>query len=204
MREKKAIAIFDFDGTLTKGDTFLPFLYHSFGRWKTMYGLLYNFPFIIAYLLKFVSNEYAKTKIINFFFKNKNVEAIRGYSQNFISEKLEYLLRENVVKRLKWHQNMNHITVLISASLDVYVKPWAKKFSFSYIESTELQVLNQMYTGRLNGKNCYGLEKVNRLNKIFMDDLKDYELYGYGDSKGDDFFLEICDHKFHKKDLYSL
>ena len=35
-KNKKIVAVFDFDGTLTNGDTFLPFLAHSFGCGKQL------------------------------------------------------------------------------------------------------------------------------------------------------------------------
>ena len=65
MKGKPKVAVFDFDGTLTTGDTFLPFLSHSFGVRKTFLGFIYSSPFIVAYLMRLVSNEYAKSKMIN-------------------------------------------------------------------------------------------------------------------------------------------
>ena len=202
--KSKVIAIFDFDGTLTIGDTFIPFLFHSFGPRKTVFGLFYCMPFIIVYIIKLVSNEYAKSKVINFFFKDKNMSTIKKNANSFINNESKFPLRENVVNRLKWHQEQKHITILISASLDIYVKSWAKKFEFTYVESTELQCSNGNYTGLISGKNCYGKEKVKRLKKILKDDLNNYLIYGYGDSKGDKYFLELCDYKFLKNDLSKL
>ena len=62
MKRKAVVAIFDFDGTLTKGDTFLPFLYYVFGKWKFFLSLLYTSPFILAFFLKLTSNQNAKKK----------------------------------------------------------------------------------------------------------------------------------------------
>ena len=55
-----------------------------------------------------------------------------------------------VLKRLEWHQKKNHITVLISASLEVYVKPWAKKMDFNYVEATKLHSFDNKFTGLIN------------------------------------------------------
>lgn len=204
MKGKPKVAVFDFDGTLTTGDTFLPFLSHSFGLRKTFLGFIYSSPFIVAYLMRLVSNEYAKSKMINFFFRDKNISSIKKKVDGFIKDESNFRLRENVIDRLKWHQDQKHITILISASLDIYVKPWAKKFEFTYVESTELQCSNGNYTGLINGKNCYGKEKVKRLKKILKNDFNNYLIYGYGDSRGDKYFLELCDYKFLKNDLSKL
>lgn len=203
-KNKKIVAVFDFDGTLTNGDTFLPFLAHSFGLWKTTYGILYNLPFIIGYLIKIISNEYAKSKIIKFFLKNEDTNTIESYCQNFLNDKLDSMVNNKVFERLIWHQKKNHITILISASLKVYVEPWAKKYNFDYIEATELMLFNNKYTGLIKGKNCYGIEKVHRLKKILNDEFKEYELFGYGDGRGDKFFLNLCNHKFDKRKLSTL
>ena len=57
---------------------------------------------------------------------------------------------------------------------------------------------------KIEGANCYGIEKVNRLNKIFKNKLEKYETYGYGDGIGDRFFIELCDYKFFKSDLQNI
>tara|TARA_B100000965_G_C19402425_1_gene673859 strand:- start:67 stop:696 length:630 start_codon:yes stop_codon:yes gene_type:complete len=199
--KNKVVAIFDFDGTLTRGDTFLPFLIYTFGTWKTFYGLVYTSPYILAYLLKITSNQYAKSKIIKIFFKEKNISQINKLAKKFVDNKLDKTLRKNIVDRLRWHQSQNHLTLLISASLSIYVKLWAKKYKFSYIESTELEENREKFTGNIKGNNCYGYEKVIRIKKILNDSQTNYELYGYGDSKGDEYFLKLCDHKYSKGKL---
>ena len=189
--ENRVIAVFDFDGTITKGDTFLPFLFYSFGFWKTLWCLVYCSPYLLAYILKLVKNDYAKEKMVHFLFNKLDIANLEIVSQNFIENKLNSYLRENVIDRLKWHQKQNHITVLISASLNVYIEPWANKFNFSFVESTMLEKCENTYTGKFRGKNCYGIEKVYRLKKIFKNRLSNYEIYGYGDSSGDKFFINL-------------
>ena len=47
-------------------------------------------------------------------------------------------------------------------------------------------------------------EKLTRLNKILDNNIKNYKLFGYGDSAGDEQFLEKCDVKYSKKDFNKL
>jgi len=202
--KNKVIAIFDFDGTITKGDTFLPFLLHSFGMWKTIFNFIRSIPYLLAYALNFISNHYAKEKIIDLFFKRFEIEKLKLISEEFVEQKLDDHLKKNMIERLNWHQSQGHITVLISASLNVYVEPWARKYNFSFIESTLLEKHKNSYTGKIKGNNCYGIEKVYRLKNIFKDNLKKYKTYGYGDSSGDRFFIDLCDFKYFKNDLTKL
>jgi len=164
-------------------------------------GITYNAIFIIAYLLKIISNQNAKKKVVKYFFKNKNISLIENSARAFVENQIDNHLKHNVIKKLKWHQEQNHVTVLISASLGIYVKPWAKKYNFDFIEATELVSKNEKFTGEIHGKNCYGIEKVKRLNKIFNNSLNNYQTYGYGDSSGDEYFLKMCDFKYNKKEL---
>ena len=204
MSAKPVIAIFDFDGTLTKSDTFLPFLFHCFGKLRVILGLIYTLPYTLGYILNLISNHIAKEKIVCYFFKNEQAESIENYARSFVDEKVDNNLRKNIINRLQWHQNKNHLTVLISASLEVYIKIWAKKYDFDHCESTKLQKNKDRYSGKIFGKNCYGEEKVKRLNKIFGRKLSDYQLYGYGDSKGDQNFLDLCNIKFSKSELIKI
>ena len=46
-------------------------------------------------------------------------------------------------------------------------------------------------------KNCYGIEKVNRINEVI--NLKEYlNIYAYGDSNGDKQMLKIATHAYYK------
>ena len=158
----------------------------------------------MSYLLKLYSNDLAKKRLLKYFFKNRSVDEIKKLAENFINNNLEKHLRKNVIKRLKWHQNKGHTTILISASIDLYIRLWGGKYKFDFIECTVLEKKNDLYTGQILGKNCYGIEKVNRLNDLFGKNFFDNEIYGYGDGDGDKFFLILCTHKFSKKDLKSI
>ena len=129
--KNKVIAIFDFDGTITKGDTFLPFLLYSFGIWKTSFIIIRAFPYLLAFALNLVSNQYAKENYLSFFLKKFDIEKLKHISEEFVEQNFDNHLRKNMISRLKWHQSQDHITVLISASLSVYIEPWAKKYNFS-------------------------------------------------------------------------
>jgi len=52
-------------------------------------------------------------------------------------------------------------------------------------------------TGKLLTKNCYGIEKANRVKEIY--DLSHYErIYAYGDSTGDTELLALANESFYK------
>lgn len=191
------LAIFDFDGTLTRRDTLLPFLRMFAGRWQFWWGLIVISPILAGYALKLITNWQAKNKLLTHFLAGVKSEKLHQFSQNFALKEISKLLRSEAVKRLRWHQQQGHQTILISASLEAYLVPWAKSMGIQQIIGTQLEVENGYLTGRILGKNCYGPEKVKRLKEL-RGDLSLYDLYVYGDSLGDKELLKIADHSYYR------
>ena len=50
------LALFDFDGTITTHDSYREFLLFSFGKMRFITGILRVSPWLLAYLLRLVSN----------------------------------------------------------------------------------------------------------------------------------------------------
>ena len=51
--DKKVLALFDFDGTLTKKDTMFEFIRFSKGNLMLLIGLIISFPILVLYKLGF-------------------------------------------------------------------------------------------------------------------------------------------------------
>jgi HAD superfamily hydrolase (TIGR01490 family) len=89
------------------------------------------------------------------------------------------------MERLRWHQEHGHKCVLVSASLDVYLNAWAKPTQFSEVICTSLQENNnRRASGKIGGKNCYGEEKLVRIQK-WESKISQTKRYAYGDTSGD-------------------
>ena len=54
---KTKLAVFDFDGTITKRDTFLDFILFATGKSKFSFGVFILSPVIIAYFLNLITNK---------------------------------------------------------------------------------------------------------------------------------------------------
>ena len=54
------VAAFDFDGTLTRRDTLLPYLWRGLGWPRFLVGLLLSGPWLAAFALRLMSNHRAK------------------------------------------------------------------------------------------------------------------------------------------------
>lgn len=192
MENKKVIAAFDFDGTITTKDTLFDFIsfYHSKG--KLIQGLCFLSPILIAYKIGLLKNDIAKQTLLSYFFKNETVDQFESICKTY-AERISRLCKKDTLTKIEWHKQQGHILVIVSASMKNWIEPWALGFGFDKVIATELEITDNFLTGRFASKNCYGQEKVNRLLDIFPD-RDNYVLYAYGDSNGDKQLLELSDY----------
>lgn len=191
------VALFDFDGTLTHRDSLLPFLYHLSGPVSFVCNAVVLVPVLLKYLLGWMENGPAKEAVFQTFVRGENIKEVRRSAEEFVTSVLPKLLRPQAMERLQWHQKQGHRVVLISASVDVYLKPWAAQVGIDQVVCTELQTREGRLTGRFDGANCYGPEKVNRLTNI-LPDVDTAEVYAYGDSDGDRELLDLANHPYYR------
>jgi phosphatidylglycerophosphatase C len=194
---KPIIAAFDFDKTITTKDTLIPFLYELHSDYQNLIKTLKLLPTFLAYQSKLLDNHYAKEKLLMTFLNNFSYMELQEKAEIFAKEKLPLYLKPEAISRLRWHQNQNHHCILISAGLEIYLKPWAETYGFTHILATQLKVNAGKINGEINGSNCFGQEKLNRLLKT-IGLRENFVLYAYGDSRGDKELLEAADYKFYR------
>ena len=69
------------------------------------------------------------------------------------------------------------------------------------LSGTHLEVKDGKITGIIEGRNCYGEEKVKRIKEYMQaNDMEraEYYIYAYGDSQGDKQMMEYADESFYK------
>lgn len=190
------VAFFDFDGTLTRRDTLMPFLKFTVGKPTFYFKLLLISPILIAYFLRLIRNDVAKQIVLRFFLSGSNSAELMELGERFSKEIIPLMLREEGMNLLRWHQKQGHKCVLVSASLDIYLGYWAKYEGFNAFLTSSLSVdtHTKAVTGMLSGQNCYGAEKSRRA-KLWLghQPFKVSSTFGYGDTKGDYELLKFVD-----------
>jgi HAD superfamily hydrolase (TIGR01490 family) len=120
-------------------------------------------------------------------------------AERFAALTLPGLLRQEALQRFDWHKKHGHRCVVISASLDIYVRPWALQARFDDVIATHLETREDgRVTGKLLGGNCFGIEKVRRLDAL-LGARSGYTLYAYGDSRGDKELLSAADYAYYRQ-----
>ncbi len=190
----RPVALFDFDGTLIKGDSLLPFLHFVCGTWRFAQALGKTLPYLVGYRLDYLSNCQAKEYLLTNTLGGWTWQQVSDLGVAFANAWIPSKLRDDTVARLRWHQTQGHSCILVSASLDVYLKPWAKAHGFAFCLSSKLEKDQfDKITGRLAGGNCHGEEKVHRIRALFAKIGRPTRVYAYGDSPGDAAMLRYAD-----------
>lgn len=194
--QNHVIAAFDFDGTITKTDSLLPFFYFTHGKFKTLVKLILEIPVLFLFCIRRRNRQEVKERLLARFYGGWKLEALKQAGTKYAMSKLNKYIKPEALKRIHWHRTKGHTLILLSASLDIYLKPWGKSHGFNYVISSELED-KPIITGKLQGINCREVEKVKRL--VAQIGPKDhYQLYAYGDSRGDKELLDYSDYPYYR------
>jgi len=189
------IVLFDFDGTLTKRDSLFAFIEHARGKTTFWIGLFILLPWLVLHKLGILSSQKTKERVLTYFFKGMKITAFDKLCASF-AIKIDHLIRPQAIKKIKYYNQQNTRLVIVSASIENWIKPWATQQNLTVI-ATKLEVIDEKITGRIYGKNCNGIEKVNRIKNDI--DLAHFDtIIAYGDTPGDLPMLKLATEKYYK------
>lgn len=193
---KSSIAFFDFDGTITYKDTLFEIIKYQKGKRALYAGLIKLSPWLIAMKLHIISKAAAKEKVLTSFFKDTTLQDFQRKCDEFIATKLPQLIRPGALKEINKHKQNNTTVVIVTASAENWVAGWCRQNHIKCI-ATKLEIRDEKITGRIDGKNCNGIEKVNRIKALFQ--LDAYEtILAYGDTEGDKPMLSLAAFAYYK------
>ncbi|GAB4296428.1 MAG: HAD-IB family hydrolase [Thiohalomonadaceae bacterium] len=198
MTARPIVAVFDFDGTITYRDTLLPFLRRLHGWGGVLRGALPLLPTLGGFALRLVPRDVAKERVLIRFLTGLSEAELRRLGADYAQQDIPRQVRPQALARLAWHRRQGHRCVVVSASIEHYVAPWARAAGFDDVLATRLAVDDAgRVSGRYDGANCYGAEKVRRLQQL-LGTAADVEIYAYGDSRGDRELLALADHAYYR------
>jgi phosphatidylglycerophosphatase C len=161
-----AIAVFDLDRTLCRGDTFLPFLVFMLARRPARWWRIPLLGFaVMLYGLRLRNNSWLK----GFFLRH----VIGGLRERDAAADCDRFLRRSVWRRLST-EGLKEVSsrklggarvVLATASPDIYVERLAAMLDIEHVVCTRLERSAEgRFTGRMLGGNCHGPAKYRRVD----------------------------------------
>jgi phosphatidylglycerophosphatase C len=190
------LALFDFDGTITRADTFTPFLYFAVPRWRIVAGSVVLSPLIAGYKLGLVPSPTIRACLVAAGFRGRPKADVQRLGEQYGADCLQGVLRDEAMAQIRWHKQRGDIVVVVSASLDVYLSGWCKKLGLDLICS-ELEARDGVLTGRYLGGDCTGKEKARRVTQRYA--VESYaQVFAYGDTNEDQHLLQLAHKKYYR------
>ena len=183
------IVAFDFDGTLTCRDSFTAFLRWRAGPVGFALGLLRLAPATLAYLFDRDRGR-LKAAAVRVFLRGVTSEALAAAAEQFALSEAERLLRPDALRRWRQWRDEGACLVIVTASPEVTVAPFARKLGAARLIGTKLEIEGGRATGAFASPNCRGAEKVARLEAAFGPGVR--LAAAYGDTTGDREMLSIA------------
>jgi len=176
------VAIFDLDRTLTKRGCFTPFILYVAIRRPRRFLSFHRI--ILAALLKIVG-LYRRDDIKLLMWR----EVVGGLSREeaetlgntFARVWIQNELRRQTKTNIKKHQEAGDRLILATAAMDIIADPIGRTLGFDDIISTRTHwTAKGRVSGNFDGENCYGEEKLRRVNLI-LGDFAPSKTFAYSD-----------------------
>lgn len=196
---QKSYALFDFDGTLIRGDSIITFCFYAVKkRLCSPLHLLKAAALGALYMGHVITAERSKQGSLSFL-QGRTREEVDAIAADFAKTALIPRLYPQGVEEIRMHQQAGREVWLVSASTAFYLEPVRQHLKLSGLIGTRMHVdENGVYSGLIDGHNCRGVEKTLRIAEVLAatDCMVDYaDSYAYGDTAGDIPMMTLCQHK---------
>lgn len=189
----------DFDGTLTRGDTLFHFLRFAAGPLTWLRAMvLVPKCFLGLWLSGRWSKDRAKETLLSVFFKGRTRRDLEASGMAFCDQRLPAMMRRDLFTQLQLLVQQGEQVVIVSASLDIWLKPFCQTQGFELL-CTELEFKKNgassdempRFTGRFAVPNCNREEKARRVRAVYP--LGQFDrIIAYGNSGGDEAMFALA------------
>jgi HAD superfamily hydrolase (TIGR01490 family) len=215
MDKKNGYALFDLDHTLLPFDTQVLFCNYVLQRQRVhrrLYVLI--FALFLPFALVRICSIHRMKRVFASYLWRMPEDRLRQLARKFAEEEVPRVLYPEVLAELKKHQEAGRITILNSASPELYTTEIARVLGFDHCVATRLRVEDPMpLIPKIDGPNNKHGEKIppmierGMLPEGFDPDKGDKlpDSYGYSDSQADVPLLSICENAtmIHPSDAFA-
>jgi phosphatidylglycerophosphatase C len=190
------VAAFDFDGTLTDRGSVFGFLTAVAGRRPVLQAAAALAPRLAhAAVAGGTVADDTKEELFTRVLAGTDAQYFHQVAEEFARSHLAGHVRPEVRRRLDWHRGRGDRVVIVSASPELYVEPAGHLLGVDGVIATRLAVSDTgTLTGRYEGPNCRGEEKLRRLRQWIEESGEPPDrLWAYGNSRGDLRMLRAAD-----------
>ncbi len=177
------LALFDFDGTLSRCETFPKFVPRVVPEWRRRAARWRLAPWVIGYRLGLVSGTRVRAAVVRVGLAGVPEADFVAAAQAFARDDLPALLRPEALARLRAHRARGDRVVVVSGNFDALLRPWCEAEGVELLAS-QLESRDGALTGNYDGPQCVLDQKVARVRALLSPG--DFaRVHAYGDTPED-------------------
>lgn len=200
--EKRKVAFFDVDKTLIEGDSMFLLLKYTIDKYPKAKRRLPKL---------FIDLCFHKVGLKN----TKKAKESMFYTINHLNDKdlmdfyhsvIKIRMFQDALNEIKKMKAEGYMTMLISASPECYLKYFEEEDFVDVVIGTKLKAKDNFYTNIIEGENCKGVEKVERIKKYLFEngiEIDKENSVAYSDSLSDKPMFDLVKNAYlinYKKD----
>ena len=193
LRPGRQLVVFDLDGTISRHDTMVPFVFGWWWwrpwRWPRLLGVV---PTVAAFAAGRVDRGALKGALLRYTLGGLRRAVVERWARHYVDALIPGGLFTDAVARVRAHSEAGDYLVLMSASVDCYVPLIARALGFDECICSRVRWRADRLDGRLTGPNCRGEEKSRQLLAL-RERLQPASVIAYGNSSADVPHLRLAD-----------
>ncbi len=161
------LAVFDLDGTITRHDTLVPYVFGFLMRNPRRFLRLPRVvPAIVSFALRRSDRGALKGALLHGTLGGVTRAQLDAWTERFVKSLLTHGVFNDALETIRSHRGEGDVLVLMSASPDLYVPVIARQLGFTEVACTGIRWNGDRLDGWLATPNCRGVEKVRRFEEL--------------------------------------
>jgi len=186
-QNKKIAVFFDVDNTLINGQTQKMMVSYFYQKKKiNLFFLLKIYIWFLLYKLSLVSKGTSLMEKAYSLVKGLKIEEFKNFMEKIFNEEIKLKIYPQAFERINFHKEKGHEVILVSKSCQILIDIIKDYLKLPLSIATELEIENEVLTGKIKGNIIYGQEKLKTIKELALK--KEWDLktsYSYGDHYSD-------------------
>ena len=197
----RKVAAFDFDGTVSRRDTLMPFVARFAGVPRSALGTVRTgWSSVSGGNPNRADRDAVKAEMLRRLVAGRDERDLDRAAGRYAAALIDRALRPEMVDEIRRHVAAGHQTLFVSASLVNYLRPIARYLHMTDVIAVELDQRDGVLTGAMVHPNVRAEQKALRLREWLglpaQGPTGGVELWAYGNSSGDHELLAMADHAY--------
>lgn len=207
MDNENKIAVYDFCQTLVDFETADEFVHFVTRKTRRRYSDFIEtlrkvcIKFKILTIMQMAANWLPSQPILNkkltlYELKGLSQKQLEHYAKEYYQTQIKPRLIKDIMETVKCNREKGYYLVIVSASYQPFLELFAEEFGFDLLITNRFAYRDDIFSGHIAEKDCYGVEKVNRFKRDCLKWSDKSEVLAYGDSVSDIPVLLYADKAF--------